>query len=186
MELRLIAAIALVAFVSQGCYRPMYSPPYSSQGYPMGGGYPGPIQTTVPGQPYAPGGSIPPGGIYQQNGGMPTYGNQPSFNGAPPYNPPMGGPSATRPVPTYGDAPSANQQFQQPETTGGTPLGYAPNSDGFMQTAGVAPTAAAPNEFAPANALPLTQPNFGEPMPTRAAVTSDNFEGGNSGPTSFN
>ena len=183
MQFRLIAATALVALASQGCYRPMYAPPYSSQGYPIGGGYPGPIQTTVPGQPYAPGTTFPPGGSIPP-GGIPTYQNQPMMNGAPGYNPATG-PSATRPVPAYGDAPSANNQFQTPEATGARELGFAPRGPGILQTAGAEPTYAAPNEFAPANPAPMSG-GFLEPSPTPATVTSDNFDGGNSGPTTFN
>ncbi len=182
MELRYIAAAAVVVLTSQGCYRPMYGSPYASPAYPMGGSYPGPIQTTVPGQPYMPGSSIPPGGAYPMNGGIPTYG-QPGFNSAPTYNPPMGGPSATRPVPTYGDAPSANNQFMQPDTAGGRELGFAPSGNDFLQTAGIAP---APNQFNSPGAMPLEQPYYGEASPTPATITSDNFEGGNSGPTTFN
>ena len=173
MELRLFAAASLVALVSQGCYRPMYAPPYSSQGYPIGGGYPGPIQTTVPGQPYMPGTMGAPGSV-QPGGGMPTY-QTPT-----PYNPTTG-PSAGNPVPTYPDA----AQFQPPDTTGGRPLGFAPAGDGLLQTAGAARMAAQPNQFEPANAAPLAQPTFAEPSPTPATVTSDNFEGGNS-PTTYN
>jgi len=179
MERRLLAAASLVALAFQGCYRPMYAPPYSSQGYPIGSGYPGPIQTTVPGQPYVPGGSMPPGGMQPMNGGgMPTYGAPPT------YNPNTIGPSAANPVPTYPDAPSA--QFQTPETTGGRELGFAPASNaGLLQTAGTAPFAAQPNQFPASNAMPLTEPTFAEPSQVPSTVTSDNFEGGNS-PTTFN
>jgi hypothetical protein len=176
MELRLIAAASLVAFAAQGCYRPMYSSPYGgypSQGYPVGGGYPGSIQTTVPGQPYAPGTMMPmgtPGGA----GSVPTYPSNPT------YNPNTGGPSATNPVPMYKDA----QQFQAPDTGGGRELGYSPGGNGLIQTAGTTPAPAEPNQFAPSNPAPMfAQPTF-EPTPTPATVTSDNFEGGNS-PTTF-
>jgi len=182
MELRLIAAASLVAFAAQGCYRPMYSSPYGgypSQGYPVGGGYPGSIQTTVPGQPYAPGGgmpagSYPPGAMpMNSGGGLPTYGN-------PTYNPATG-PSASNPVPNYNDA----AQFQPPDTTGGKELGFAPAGNGFLQTAGTAPMAAQPNQFPPGDAQPLSQPTFAPSSGTPTTITSDNFEGGNS-PTSFN
>jgi hypothetical protein len=175
MQRRWIAA-GLMLLAAQGCYRPMYAPPYSSQGYPMGG-YPGPIQT-APGQPYMPGTTYP---SYPSTTTPPTGGGGvPTYNNAPNYNPAITNPSATRPVPTYGDAPSANSQFQQPETTGGNPLGYAPNADALMQTAGTAP-ATAPNPFGGgADAVPL---NGQGGVPT--TVTSDNFEGGNGAP-SFN
>jgi hypothetical protein len=174
MELRLIAAASLVALVSQGCYRPMYAPPYSQQGYPIGGGYPGPIQTTVPGQPYVPSTTMPPGGFQPSTGGPPTY-------GAPPTYSPTIGPSASNPVPYPKDA----AQFQPPETSGGRELGFAPVGSGLMQTAGTTAMATQPNQFEAANAAPLAQPTFAEPAPTPAPVTSDNFEGGNS-PTVFN
>jgi hypothetical protein len=183
MERRFIAA-AVLALALQGCYRPMYAPPYSSQGYPIGGGYPGSMYTTPQGQPYMPGGSIPPSSMPLQNGGPTMYNN----NNATPYNPaPGAGPSAVRPVPMYGDTPSANNDFQQPTTNSGVnPIGYAAG-DGFTRSAGAAPSVA-PNEFPGAGAIPLTgSAPFPQPAPTPApTITSDNFEGGNAGPTSFN
>ncbi|HVJ68180.1 MAG TPA: hypothetical protein VM510_09365 [Caulifigura sp.] len=182
MQLRLIAAAGLVAIASQGCYGPQYAPPYSSQGYPVGA-YPGPIQTTVPGQQYAPGGTVMP-----QGGGVPTYSNPPAgFNsGAPAYNP-GAGPSATKPVPMYGDAPSASNYQMPTETSGARELGFAPvGGNGLIQTAGAAPTPAAPNPFAGGNAAPLSQPTFAEPTSAPTTISADNFEGGNSGPTTFN
>jgi hypothetical protein len=176
MELRIIAAASLVALAAQGCYRPMYSTPYGypSQGYPVGSGYPGSIQTIPPGQPYAPGTSPQlspqPGGT-----GVPTY--------PPTYSPTTTGPAAAVPVPTPRDA----AQFQPPvETQGGRELGFNPAANDFLRTAGTAPMAAEPNAFAPANPAPIAaQPTFADPAPTPATVTSDNFQGGNS-PTTFN
>jgi hypothetical protein len=170
MELRIIAAASLVALAAQGCYRPMYAPPYgySSQGYPIGNGYPGSIQTTTPSQQYVPG-TMPP--MNTQPGGIPTYNTAP------------GGPTTAVPVPPGRDAAT----FQAPiETQGGRELGFAPAGSGLIQTAGTAP-AFPPNQFAPADAQPMAaQPTFAESAPTPApnTVTSDSFQGGDS-PTVF-
>lgn len=185
MELRLIATVGMLALASQGCYRPMYNQPYgggySSQGYPIGNGYPGPIQTTVPGGSYAPGGSIPPGGVpYNSGGGVPTY-----QNNAQPYSPGASGPSANKPVPTYGDGPSAKGFQNGDQSQGGNPLGYAPAASDFMQTAGVAPDNA-PNAFS-GTARPLAAEQFIPPTQTPApTITSDNFEGGGGAQPTFN
>lgn len=177
MQFRLIAAAGLVAIASQGCYSPMA--PYPSQGYPVGS-YPGPMQTTVPGGQYVPG-AMPGGSIPQ--GGVPTYGAPASgFNSAPPYSPGTG-PSATKPVPTYGDAPSA---YQMPDTRGARQMGFTAGGDGAIQTAGGVPTPAQPNPFATGGASPMPQPGFSMPSAAPTTISADNFQGGNDSPTTFN
>jgi hypothetical protein len=174
MELRIIAAASLVAIAAQGCYRPMYSSPYGypSQGYPVGNGYPGSIQTTVPGQQYVPSTTMPPGSMPMNGGGMPTY------------SPSSTGPSANSSVVV--PSPRDAAQFVPPDTTGGRELGFNPGANDFLRTAGTAPMTAEPNPFAANNAAPIAaQPTFADPTPRPATVTSDNFQGGNS-PTTFN
>jgi hypothetical protein len=173
MSLRLIAAAGLVAIASQGCYGPMYNPPYSSQGYPVGP-YPGPIQTTVPGGQYAPG-SMPGGTSMPQGSPVPTYGAPSGFNNAPTYSPSTG-PSAARPVPDY----------QMPDTRGAREMGFTAGGNGLIQTAGGAPMPAEPNPFSSGSAAPLQQPAPVDPGSAPTTISADNFQGGNSGPTTYN
>jgi hypothetical protein len=158
----LFAALAAVAACSTGCYGPMYSQPY---GYPAGSyGYPGPMNTLQPGQPYVPGGTMQsvPGSSLSPT---PTYNNSGS---APLYNPPPGGPSATRPSPTYGDPNSPD--YQMPESSGGNPLGF--NTGTTLQRASAESLTTDPQPMNGGNPFAL------QPVPTTnspAATADENF-----------
>jgi len=167
MRLLLAAAFAALSLCASGCYRQMYAPP--SYGYPSGmGAYP----TATPGPVYVPDGQYngaPPGGGLQPqpNYSQPGY-QQPNFGGgsAPNYNPPSAaGPSAGRPSPLYQDPYSQTRAPQNPETQGGSPLGY--NTDpGLLQQAAGEFQSTIPRPVPDAFSQPMSaEPISAEPTP---------------------